>query len=171
MINVIRTFEEGERKKSKSKVNIFFWEPLSPWNLGIVFELSRKKKEKGNERKLSFLKLFRNFSTSLFVFFLSNEIYFVHIRIEFPEKNDRTVEWNPRKIPVWIDIYNKAIVIKKRKERNIDEFSGRYRKSNRLQQIRANNLRIELWLWVRNCFICLLLTFSTIFGANISMSR
>lgn len=104
------------------------------------------EKKKGNERKLSFLKLFRNFSTSLFVFFLSNEIYFVHIRIEFPEKNDRTVEWNPRKIPVWIDIYNKAIVIKKRKERNIDEFSGRYRKSNRLQQIRANNLRIELWL-------------------------
>ena len=136
------------------------------------------EKKKGNERKLSFLKLFRNFSTFLFVFFLSNEIYFVHIRIE---KNDRTVEWNPRKIPVWIDIYNKAIVIKKRKERNIDEFSGRYRKSNRLQQIRANNLRIELWLWVRNCFICLLLTFnisniqhltfSTIFGMNISMSR
>ena len=126
------------------------------------------EKKKGNERKLSFLKLFRNFFTSLFVFFLSNEIYFVHIRIE---KNDRTVEWNPRKIPVWIDIYNKAIVIKKRKERNIDEFSGRYRKSNRLQQICANNLRIELWLWVRNCFICLLLTFSTIFGANISMSR
>lgn len=99
----------GEKKNQRAKL-IFFWEPLSPWDPGIVFELSRKKRD---ERKWSFLKLFRNFSTSLFVFFLSNEIY-SHNRIS-SEKNDRIKSSNDANM----DRYFRTNTINRNKKKEI----------------------------------------------------
>lgn len=129
----------GEKKKfkSKSKVNILLGATSTMKFRNSFWTFEREKRRKTKKK--------RSVPKFLHSFFLSNEIYFVRIS---SEKNDRN-EFS--KDTVWIDIYNKSIVIKKKK------ISMNLVVNKEGNRIVCNQIPImfELWLWVR--FICLLL--------------